>query len=149
VEDDTALRISHGARDALRHQEDARQVRFDDRAPVFLAHVEKRSLVVDPRVVHEHVDPLPPLERGREDTVDILRAGDIAGHDPGRVAQDRRLLQRFPCPPHAQDVGALGGEALGDRTPDPAPGAGDDDGLAVEALHPFTAPAVRPRMKNR
>ena len=116
---------------------------------MLLAHIEERSLVVDPRVVHEHVNPLPPLERGRQDTVDVLRAGDVAGHDPGRPAQGRRLLQRFTRSPHAEDVGALGREALGDRTPDPASRAGDDDRLALEAPHPFTAPAVRPRMKKR
>ena len=71
---------------------------------------------------------------------------------PRRVRHQRGgLLQRLARAPDEEQLGALAGEAGRDRAPDAAAGAGDDHALPVEApaIHPFTAPAVSPRMKNR
>src|SRR5207248_7563796 len=121
----------------------------DHLVPSVRIHLEERRLVVDARVVHEYVDPPPALERSVDGALHILAARDVRRERPARAAQRDGLLERLERPPEAEDVGALGGEPLRDRAADPAARARDDDVLALEASHPFTAPAVSPRMKKR
>ena len=150
MEDHSAAALGHRPRDALRHEERPFQVRGDDRVPVALLHLQERGLVVDAGVVDEDVDPRPALERRRDDALDVLGDGDVGRVRESAPAEDDGLLEGLEGAAHAHDVGALGGETLGDGAPDSAAGAGHDHALAVEAGHqPFTAPAVSPRMKKR
>ena len=141
----------HRARDALRHEERRRSGSWRRPRSSRLLHLEERRLVVDAGVV----------DRGRRSR--SQRSSAAATAPSTSSATDTSATCTRARAPHratvsssgsrvrpSTSVGALGGEALGDRAADSAPGAGDDDALALEAGHqPLTAPAVRPRMKKR
>ncbi len=77
--------------------------------------------VVDPR-------PQAPCRLGRLGRTLVRRpVADIAG-DTACLAPEaaKRALERLGVPVHADDVVAVGGQALRDREPDPHRGARDD-----------------------
>jgi hypothetical protein len=67
-----AARVAHRTCDALRHSIDAGEVGGDHGVPPLVEHVEEWGLVVDPGVVHEHVDPVPSLERCPDRPLHVL-----------------------------------------------------------------------------
>jgi hypothetical protein len=94
--------------------------------------VERGRRLARARVVHEHIDPAPVRERGRDERRGRAVQGEIARHHV-RVAQlGRQLLQPFGAPGREDDASAGGIEHAGEPSTEPGARAGHDRHLVVE-----------------
>ena len=98
------------------------------------------------RVVHAHVDSAEALDRLRHRRGHLLLVADVADDRQrlaagrldllgGRVDRALELGVRLRGLGDQRDVGAVASGAQGDRQPDAAAGAGDEEGLAREVGH--------------
>ena len=76
-------------------------------------------------VQHEDIDAAERLERRRDESLEVLRDREIALHRKRSDAVGL-ALEEVAAPAHHRDVGALGGEPLGDRETHAGRGAADD-----------------------
>ena len=137
----------HGACDALGAQERPGQVDVEHPPPLRLRELEERAVVVDARVVDEHVDPPVPAFLGqRDDAVDVRGARDVADCVPGAPPVPRidaataatsasvreMTARRLPRP-----------RTAGRRLADPAAAAGDDHVPLLASVGHSSAPSSR------
>ena len=116
VDDDASAAVratgrGHQPRAFLRGAEEGADIEGDQAVERRLVDFEERLRPVDPGVVDEDVDAADPGERGFERGDSVELGGGAAVEDEARAG---------------------GGEGQGDRPAQPAPGAGDERGLAVE-----------------
>jgi hypothetical protein len=82
-------------------------------------------------VVDEDVDPAERLERGLDQSLQVLWVGQVAAD--GQCSEPLRLaLEQLAAAGEHRDVGALPGQRLGDCEADPGGRAADDRGPVVE-----------------
>ena len=124
----------------LGDEERALEVDPDHRVPVVLGKVHEHAVAGDPRVVHDHVEAPPHVERDAQQAVGARRRRDVADV-PGRLAagppqHGDGVVDRSPVDVVDDDPAAGGGERLDVRPPDAACRAGDDaDAPLAEAAH--------------
>ena len=109
----------------------------DDALPVVRADVaDGRQGAEKRRVPDEDVEPSVAFGDGAAQTVDSASVGQVEGRhrrrSAGRADALRQRLQRRASAGHGVDMGARGGERLGDRGADAARGPGDQGDTAVE-----------------
>jgi hypothetical protein len=154
---DAPARLEQRRDRGARHQEDALHVDREHAVPARLVELDERLEVHHARVVHEHVDAPEGVAGVREQGLDLVAAGDVAGHRHRAHALLRDLLLRrlelgAPRERVAErgvagleigqhDVRARPREAERDPAPDPARRARHDRRLALE----LTAAHRRPR----
>ena len=82
-------------------------------------------------VVDQDVDPAEGFDRLLDESLEILRVRQVAADRQRAEPLGLALKDVAPAGEH-RDVGALGGERLGDREPHSGGGAADDCGLSFE-----------------
>jgi hypothetical protein len=120
--------FGHLQADVLAHEELALERHRHDAVPLLLADVEDVLVVRDRDVVDENVDAAEALDDRPDNGGDVAAVGDIGGEqlgfpatcsDPGHDPLAARLVDVDDG-----NLGALGGEQLGDLLADIAAGAG-------------------------
>ena len=134
VDDRAAVALlDQPARDRARDEQLAGEVDLERAPPETGVGLEKRLARPDPRVVDEHVDPAVRLDAARDEDVDRVGVGDVAGdgdRDASVLAQARcARLDPLRVEVVEDDRGTGLGEARGGREAEPVPGARDDRDL--------------------
>jgi hypothetical protein len=131
-------------------QERAPQVDGEDLVEVGAGQLVRRPGALDAGVVDQHVQPAEPGGRLPDHADDVVLVGDVPLDeqvadallpDPADTVADL-LLGAGGLPRVAQvvdgDVGAVFGEAHGDRLADAGAAAGDEHVLVLESSHGWT-----------
>src|SRR6476619_1493137 len=93
--------------------------------------LRRRRSLGPARVVHEDVDAAVRLDRGVDETLEVVRLRDVTGD--GQAAEAGRFpLEQLSAAREHRNVRALALERLGDAEADAGGGATDDRSAAVE-----------------
>ena len=143
--DDARARLHHPAA-GLRHPVAAVQVDVDDLPELLGRLLGRRDRGADAGVVHQDVDPAELLHRQRDQVGAGLGVGDVGGHRQraaaGALHEGGGVGEAVDPPGAEREVRASLGQALRERDPQAAGGAGDDGDPAVEAEHVSDGHAV-------
>src|SRR6516162_2330011 len=141
-----ALRY-HLLGDVLAHEELALERNRQHPVPLFLGDVENVLVVGDRDVVDQNIDAAEAFHHRLDHRGDVAALGDVGGEQFGLAARppDRAhdALAPRPVDVHDRNLGALGGEQLGDLLADIASGPSHDRNLIFE-LH-RSDPSSSPR----
>jgi hypothetical protein len=136
--------VAHAEGGFLAAHEGAVHVHAQDGSELVVAHLEEGAVAHVAGVVHDAVNAAELVDAALHQGLRALAVADVAGVDDGLAALGRDFvdhLLRFV----AVDVvhhhrGAVGCRVQAVAAADAAPGAGDDDPLAVEDSH--TSPGL-------
>ena len=121
------------------HGENPFDVDGDDRVELLLRRLPYRRHAVEPRVVHQHVEPAVLLDAVLDDPARLVpprHAAAVGGGLAAGIADlARHALGLLNVDVIDQHPGALGGHSHGVRPPQAAPRSRDDDRLAFKHTH--------------
>src|SRR6516225_932117 len=124
----------------LAHKELALERHRQDPVPLLLADIENVLVVRDRDVVDQNVDTTEAVDHRVDQGGHVAALGDVGGEQFGFATacpnRPHDPLTPRPVQIDDRDLGALGGEQLGDLLANIAPGAGHYGYLILE-LHPF------------
>jgi len=127
--------LDHLVRRCLHGVEGAVIVHLVGAAHDIARHIEEAVERADAGIAHQHVDVSKRLHRCRGELLAGLGIGHIGLDRHGPAADGLDLLDDLRSRPRAvvdHHIGALASAADGNGAPDPARGAGDDDGFTFE-----------------